>query len=128
MMKIMVNKKCKQYNKADKATKKSIQANIRRLSEKLFLADKDVNNIYNNDSIIYDRINSEIFVYKCHGINNTQLRIVYGMKRVDKDIVIYLIDFVNKKSNDKAYVNSLNMKFKNISIADLSFCDIDGRE
>lgn len=124
MTKIMVNKKCKQYNKADLTTKKSIRSNIQKLSDKLLLLDKDVNNIFNNDSVIYDRINSEVFIYKCHGINNTQLRIVYGVKKHGDDIIIYLIDFVNKKSNDKEYINSVNLKFKNIHITDLSFCDI----
>lgn len=125
MTKIMVNKKCKQYNKADSATKRSINANMKKLSDKFVSLNKDINSIFNNDSVIYDRINSELFVYKCHGINNTQLRIVYGVKRCNKDMTIYLIDFINKKSNDKEYINSVNMKFKNTGIDDLSFCDMD---
>ena len=124
MTKIMVNKKCKQYIKADRATQRSISNNIYKLANMLFAYRGSINSIFNNDSIIYDRINSEIFMYKCHGVNNIQLRILYGVRQDGEDIIIYLIDFVCKTRNNKQYINELNRKFRNLRISDLTFYNI----
>ena len=118
---IMINDKCKQYTKADSITKNSVKKSLEGLSKKLLTVNRDVNNIYNMDSIVYDRINSEMFMYKSHGMNNTQLRIVYSVKQVGADMVIYLVDFFNKKSNDKDYLSLLNHKFRDSHISDFSF-------
>ncbi len=124
MIKIMVNKKCKQYSKADSTTKRSIDTGLVKLSEKISSCGSNINCIFNTDSIVYDRINSEIFVYKCHGINNTQLRLIYGAKQKGNDLEIYLVDFVNKKGGGKQYINDVNDKFKGCNLSDFSYEDI----
>ena len=105
-------------------TKKSINIILEKLALKILSVDKDINSIYNNDNIIYDRINNDIFVYKAHGVNNTQFRIVYGFEINNGNPVIYLIDYVNKKKNNHHYISEANTKFKNVRLSDMTYSEI----
>lgn len=124
MCTIKINSRCKQYKKEDKTTLKSIYSSLQRLSEKISSENSDINRIYNNDNIIYDRINDQIFIYKTHGINNIQLRLVYGYEENDNDAIIYLIDYAVKKKNDKRYIEDMNNRFKSMKLSDMLFCDM----
>ena len=124
MNEIKVNTKCKQYKKEDKTTQKAINALLERLLMKINAEGKDVNGIYNNDSIIYDRINKSFFLYKAHGANNTQLRIVYAFERKGENSILYLIDYVVKKKNDKQYIADMNNKFRTSELTDMAFSNI----
>lgn len=124
MTSIRVNTKCKQYKKEDQMTKKSINMILERLANKILSEGKDINSIYNNDSIVYDRINDSIFVYKAHGVNNTQFRIVYGFEMNNGNPVLYMIDYVNKKKNDKQYISEVNTKFRSTRISDMVYSEI----
>ncbi len=124
MFRIMVNKKCKTYTKADHATKLSIYACLKKLANKLDEKGDDLKLIFNNDSIIYDRINSEIYVCKDHGFNGIQLRIVFGAIKTRDVFTVYFIDLYYKKQNNKSYIASSNLKYKNTAIADFEFEDM----
>lgn len=121
---IKVNTKCKQYKKEDQMTKKSINMILEKLAYKIIAERKDINSIYNNDSIVYDRINDSIFIYKAHGANNIQLRIIYGFEMNNGDYILYLIDYVNKKKNDKQYIAEANNRFRATKISDLAYSEI----
>lgn len=124
MISIKINDKCKQYKKEDQMTKKSINMILERLAQKILSEGKDINSIYNRENIIYDRINDSIFLYKAHGINNTQFRIVYGFEINNGNPVIYLIDYTNKKKNNHRYIFEANTKFKNARLSDMSYSEI----
>ena len=124
MVSIRINTKCKQYKKEDQMTKKSINIILERLAHKILSEGKDINSIYNNDSIIYDRINDNIFVHKAHGVNNTQFRIVYGFEINNGNPVIYLIDYTNKKKNNHHYISEANTKFRSVRLSDMSYIEI----
>lgn len=123
-MTIKINSKCKQYKKEDKAVRRALIRSLQQLGNRIEAEGVDINKIYNNDSIIYDRINDHIFIFKTHGADNTQLRIVYSFEYRHGDSVLYLIDYANKKKNDKEYLSQLNSKFKNVSVSELPFCDM----
>ena len=125
MCTIKINARCKQYKKEDKMTLKSIYSSLQRLSEKISSENSDINRIYNNDNIIYDRINDQIFIYKTHGINNIQLRLVYGYEKKGNESIIYLLDYAVKKKNDKKYIEDMNSRFKSMKLSDMLFCNID---
>ena len=125
MVTIKINDKCKQYKKEDQMTKKSINMILERLAQKILSEGKDINSIYNKENIIYDRINDSIFLYKAHGINNAQFRIVYGFE-IDNGIpVIYLIDYTNKKKNNHRYISEANTKFGSIRLSDMTYSEIN---
>ena len=105
-------------------TKKSINMILERLVNKILSEGKDINSIYNNDSIVYDRINDSIFVYKAHGVNNAQFRIVYGFEMNNGNPVLYMIDYVNKKKNDKQYISEVNSKFRSARLSDMVYSEI----
>ena len=121
---IKISSKCKQYKKEDKTVQRSLYKSLEHLVDKIEAEGSDINKIYNNDSIIYDRISDQIFIYKTHGRDNTQLRIVYSFEYKNGTSVLYLLDYANKKKNDKEYLVQLNSKFKNIRICDLLFNDL----
>ena len=91
MIIIKINTKCKLYKKEDQMTKKSINIILKKLVYKIIAERKDINSIYNNDSIIYDRINDNIFIYKAHGVNNLQFRIIYGFEINNNNKVIIIL-------------------------------------
>ena len=124
MVSIKINTKCKQYKKEDQMTKKSINIILKRLINKILSEGKDINSIYNNRSIIYDRINDDILMYKAHGVNNAQFRIVYGIEINNENIILYMIDYVNKKKNNKEYLSELNSKFRNLTLSDMTYNEI----
>jgi len=124
MTSIRVNTKCKQYKKEDQMTKKSINTILEKLAHKIIAEGKEINSIYNNDSIVYDRINDSIFIYKAHGINNAQFRIIYGFEMNNGNPVLYLIDYVNKKKNDKQYITEVNSKFRATRLSDMVYSEI----
>lgn len=65
MTSIMINTKCKQYKKEDKATRKSINELAKKLIQKIDSENcSDINEIFNNDSIVYDRLNNELLFSK----------------------------------------------------------------
>lgn len=124
MTSIMVNTKCKQYKKDDKATRKSINELAKKLIQKIDSENcANVNEIFNNDSIVYDRLNNELFIFKGHGVNNTQIRMVYGYKSEGKDSVLYLVDYTSKKSNNKEYIHDMNKRYKQTKITDMVFVE-----
>ncbi len=125
MLHIMINSKCKQYIKADKVTKNSIENCLEKLGQKILSVGKDIKQIYNNDAIIYDKINPELYIYKGHGAGNTQLRLIYGAKKQGSELSIYFIDFINKKSNNKAYITECGNRFKNMRISDFSYNELE---
>lgn len=94
------------------------------LGRKIEAAGSDLSKACNNDSLIYDRINSEINIYKTHCRDNTQMRIVYGFDTEDGESVIYLIDYVNKKKNGKEYIRCMNEKFRNVKLSQLEFTEV----
>lgn len=122
MCKIKVNIRCKQFKKADKSTKKIICKSLIKLYRKIEANGNDVSKIYNNEDITHDRINKELYIYKTHGIDNTQLRLVYSYDNPQD--TIYLVDYVNKKQNNKNYITEMNQIFKNTGISDLDFEEI----
>ncbi|MBQ8540105.1 MAG: hypothetical protein IJ435_01390 [Clostridia bacterium] len=126
MTSIMINTKCKQYKKDDKATRRSINELAEKLIRKINSENcSDINEIFNNDSIVYDRLNNELFIFKGHGVNNTQIRMVYGYKSEGKDSVLYLVDYTSKKSNNKEYIRDMNTRYKQTKIVDMVFVDVN---
>ena len=121
---IKINAKCKQYKKEDKTVQRSLYKALKHLVDKIEAQGSDLNKIYNNDSIIYDRINDQVFIYKTHGKDNTQLRCVYSYENKNGISVLYILDYTNKKRNDKEYLAELNTKYQNIRISDLLFVDM----
>lgn len=124
MVSIKINTKCRQYKKEDQITKKSINMILEKLAYKILSEGKDINSIYNNRSIIYDRINDNILMHKAHGVNNTQLRIVYGVEINNGNAILYMIDYINKKKNNKQYLSEFNARFKNSTLSDMTYMDI----
>lgn len=124
MCAIKINAKCKQYRKEDQLTQRSINSSLARLSLKIAAEGGNVQNIFNTDSVIYDRINDQIYIYKAHGVNNIQLRIVYAYEKINGEPIIYLIDYTIKKSNDKQYISNMNKKFKTTNLSDIIFLDM----
>ena len=116
----MVNTKCKSFKKADKVIKQAIIGSLIRLSERLESNQKEINTIFNNDSIVYDRITDEIFIFKARS-NKIQLRIVYACKLLGSEYTIYLIDYSLKKENNKKYINELNKKYQAVQLKDIKF-------
>lgn len=126
MTSIMINTKCKQYKKDDKATRKSINELAEKLIRKIDSENcSDVNDIFNNDAIVYDRLNSELFIFKGHGVNNTQIRMVYGYKSDENGAVLYLVDYTSKKSNNKEYIRDMNARYKQTKLVDMVFVNAD---
>lgn len=121
---IKINSKCKQYKKENKTMQRSLCKSLEHLVDKIEAEGSNINKIYNNDSIIYDRINDHIFIFKTHGRDNTQLRIVYSFEYKHGDSILYLLDYANKKKNDKEYLSQLNSKYKDVRISDLMFSDL----
>lgn len=121
---IKISSKCKQYKKENKTAQRSLCKSLEHLVDKIEAEGSNINKIYNNDSIIYDRINDHIFIFKTHGRDNTQLRIVYSFEHIHGDSILYLLDYANKKKNDKEYLSQLNSKFKNVHVSDLMFSDL----
>lgn len=124
MCTIKINTKCKQYKKEDKMTQKSINSSLMRLSSKIAAEGGKVQAIFNTDSVVYDRINDQMYIYKAHGVNNIQLRIVYSYEKVNGESVVYLIDYTVKKSNDKQYISDMNRKFKKSRLSDMVFSEV----
>ena len=124
MIIIKINTKCKLYKKEDQMTKKSINIILKKLVYKIIAERKDINSIYNNDSIIYDRINDNIFIYKAHGVNNLQFRIIYGFEINNNNYILYLIDYIIKNKNNKQYINEANNKFRATKISDLTYNEL----
>ncbi len=123
-MKVFINSKC-QYKKADSAMKMSLLKNILKLNEKLSTLDvKDMNRLFNLDSVIYDRVNNELFVYKGRGINNQQIRIVYSVVPKDSGFEIYLIEYISKKENNKKYLRYFSEKYARAALGDFTFCEM----
>lgn len=121
---IKINSKCKQYKKENRTVQRSLYKSLEHLVDKIEAEGSDINKIYNNDSIIYDRISDQVFIYKTHGRDNTQLRIVYSFEYKNGTSILYLLDYANKKKNDKEYLAQLNSKFRNVRISDLLFSDL----
>lgn len=113
-MKVYINCKC-DYKKADSIMKKSICDNMSKLNEKLStLGVVDVNRVFNNDAITYDRVNNQMFIYKGRGYNGIQLRIVYAAVYCNSGIEFYVIDYISKTKNNKDYIRDFQ---KNTVIA-----------
>ena len=118
---VKVYEKCKPFKKADRSMQKCIYERLIRLEDKIVSTGyTDVNLIFSDDSITYDRISKDLFVYKTHGPNNQQIRVVYGYDGSN----IYLVDFVNKKANNKQYLSDLGVKFRNMSLCDMNFFEV----
>ena len=118
---VKVYEKCKPFKKADRAMQKCIYERLIRLEDKIVSTGyTDVNLIFSDDSITYDRISDELYIYKTHGRDNQQIRIVYGYDGSN----IYLVDFVNKKANNKQYLSDLGSKFRNMNLCDMNFFEV----
>lgn len=123
-MKVYINCKC-DYKKADSTMKKSIFDNMVRLNEKLStLHITDINQVFNNDGITYDRINSQLYLYKGHGCNGIQLRIVYAAIHNDSGIEFYVVDYISKTKNNKDYIKIFHEKYHNCNLSTLQFVDV----
>lgn len=81
--------------------------------------------IYNNDKIKYDKHGDELFTYKCQKAN-VQLRILYGYKRIHKEPVFLIDDYVIKKKNNKKYIKAFDKfnKYTLDELLDTSLCII----
>lgn len=106
------------FFKEDTNTQRNICTILKKLEEKLHNYD-DVNKVFNDDSIVYDRINHEIFIYKSSG--NIQYRFVYGYQYSQ----LYLIDYFSKKKNNKKYINELNAKYVNSKVGDFEYKKVE---
>lgn len=105
------------FFKENSATQRKICTILKKLEEKLHNYD-DINKVFNDDSIVYDRINKEIFIYKSSG--TIQYRFVYGYY----EHKLYLIDYFMKKKNNKKYINELNTKYVNFGINDFEYKEV----
>lgn len=123
MTTIKINTACKQYYKEDSSTRKNIITNLARLGERIENEGRDINTVFNNPTITYDRINDSIFLYKAHGKDNTQLRLLYSY--TSEENTVFLIDYCKKKKNDKRYIALFNKKYKHLSPCDMSFTSIN---
>ncbi len=122
-MKVYINCKC-DYKKADSIMKKSICDNMSKLNEKLStLGIVDVNQVFNNDAITYDRVNNQMFIYKGRGCNGLQLRIVYAAIYCDSGIEFYVIDYISKTKNNKDYIRDFQKKYRDCRLSTLKFVD-----
>ena len=102
--------------------KKAMYKALEHLIHMIETAGCNMNLIFNNEKIIYDRINKNMFIFKARGSDNTQLRIVYSFeKKQDNSAVLYILDYANKKHNDKKYLTLFNDKYKNIVLSELFF-------
>lgn len=102
MCNLQINSKCRRFKKEDNTVKKSICTSMLKLAEKIASEGGCINRIYNKDSIVYDRINNDLFIYKTHGANNIQLRIVYGYKLIGGEDFLYIVDYAVKKRMTKS--------------------------
>lgn len=126
MTTIKIDSKCnKQFRKEDSNNKKSIKNALASLIYKLQMQGKDLDKIYNNPAIIHDRINDQIYMFKFHGLNKTQFRILYGYEKRNKDSILYFIDYTSKKKNSTEYMEKMNDKFRGISISELNFIPLE---
>lgn len=122
-MKVYVNCRC-DFKKADSTIRKSICHSMSRLNEKLSALDvTDVNQIFNNDAIAYDRVNSQMFIYKGRGYNGIQLRIVYAAIHSGTDIEFYVVDYISKTKNNKDYIRNFHEKYHKCNLSNLKFVD-----
>ena len=118
-MGIFVSKKCKDYFKLNKYDQSIVREMLCGLADKISNFNNSINEIFNHDDIIYDRINNEIFIYKAR-YRTVQYRLVYGY--INKDV--YLIDFVTKKKNNKEYINEVNEKYANSSVLGFDYVEV----
>lgn len=100
--------------------KKSILNSLDRLMMRISASGKPITQIFNDDKIIYDKISNEVFLLKSR-IDHVQLRIVYSLKMIESEYVIYLIDVITKKKNTKSYINELNKKYRSCRLTDMEF-------
>ena len=115
----------RRFTKESATLQRSLKKSLGNLIYKLDSEGNEPNKIYNNESIVYDRINDHIYIFKAHGTNNLQLRIVYGYEKMKKDSTLYFIDYAVKKKNNKKYLAEMNDKFKNTNISDLEFEELE---
>lgn len=116
----MINSKCKSFSKADDNIKKAVINSLDRLMVKIKASGKPLSQIFNDDTVIYDRISNEFFLLKCR-VDHLQFRIVYSMEKKDSEDICYLVDMRIKKKNTKSYISDLNDKYKECHIASMSF-------
>lgn len=109
----MINSKCKSFSKADDNIKKAVINSLDRLMVKIKASGKPLSQIFNDDTVIYDRISNEFFLLKCR-VDHLQFRIVYSMEKKDSEDICYLVDMRIKKKNTKSYISDLKRRRKKL--------------
>lgn len=108
--------KCKEYDKAGRELKKSIDKGMERLLALIKGKEESgemFEKIFNNETIKYDVLSERFFTFKAHGSDSTQLRLLYEFKREGNDTYIVLHKFFEKRRTNNKYITIFKEYVKN---------------
>ena len=72
----------------------------RKIISKYEINGENFNNIFNDNSIKYDKHGNDFWVYKSHGKNNSQMRILYSCIQDSEYTYIFVIDYMEKRKGN----------------------------
>ena len=126
-MKLKIVTVCEnKINKENSELKRAIIKASEELGAKIFQFYESgvcFNNIYNAENIKYDKHGDCFFTYKAHGMNKTQLRLLYSCVQTDDTTYKIVIDYIEKrKTVNKGHKDHIE-KFSKYDSMDLNaFC------
>ena len=107
MTQYIIKKECKDYDKASKQLKQTIDKALDKLIYLIEQKEKSgvsFEKIFNDDIIKYDILENNFFTFKFRYKDQTQLRLLYKFSRQNDIITIELHKFVIKRRTNKDYI------------------------